>query len=251
MQAVNKWSLFFFLLICLAAYLPTARAQITAASQLPGLVFDGDAAHLVCTGGCSSGNAVTQITDQSGLANNASYGAGTIVYESNQINSLPAIWFEPGSSTTSQYFTFGSTINLQAGNTVYVVLKAASNSWTNTFLSGPTDALCYTQNSSSSEQGTSECGVGTIVNGKAAVDTNWHQMNFSWDGFSAQLRLGEAFDGAKAGNITANDTVIGYNASYVHEAFNGYIARILIYNQPHTLLQKQAMEAYLHSVYGL
>jgi hypothetical protein len=223
---------------CLASH-----AQTPPASGMQ-IWYRGDS--LVCTGGCSGTNAVTQFTDKSSNANNATAGtAGS--YVANALNSQPGVLFS-GSCTN---YTFGSTLPLQSAMSVFVVLKLTSTAAKSTLLSGVAQSLAYWFANSGKEQGADKASLSQLGTGTAANDTSYHQMNMTYDGTTVTFRIDKNSDGSAAPGvaITANDSTLGDNASGGPECFNGTLVEIIAYNRVLSGSEITTVENYLNTRY--
>src|SRR5947209_18963882 len=104
-----------------------------------GLMLWFDASQIT---GLSNGSSLTTWTDQSGNANNATTGSGTVTYNTARINGLPAGTF------SGAYISLASAIAASSGNTAFVVSKNAA-SGKGTFLGANTSGFAYSTGASS------------------------------------------------------------------------------------------------------
>jgi hypothetical protein len=202
-------------------------------------------AGVTCTGGCTNGATVTAWADQSGNGNNLTTTGSVLTYSTGAINGLPAINFPSIGSgfPTGNSFTFTTPLNL-ATSTIFVTLQMTTNAYKMTLISGLTNSMTYFFKGNAgggTEQGSDKTFVSNLINGTAAPDTNWHQMNLTLVASTSQaLRLGRASDGTNTSTttVTGNETLIGYNAQSGAnsctlpnpcEEFTGNVQEIIIY----------------------
>jgi len=97
-----------------------------------------------------------------------------------------------------------------------------------------------------------------LGHGAASADTSWHQVNahvLNGNGSTPFFRMDRADDTATQESLSGCDQPInkvGYNARSGSEDFPGKIAAILYYQtNSGTLVDRTAVETYLHNKYGL
>jgi len=205
---------------------------------------------VTCTSGCSNGNTVTSWADQSGNANTLTCTGGT-TYVTSAINGLAAVAF----NGTSGVCTFGTAINLCAGESIYTELKATNATVNSEIVGGASATFGYILNGTLSlEQSIERDNVQALGAGNTAADTNFHQINQTWAGASSgaiTFRLGRATDGtpASANTCTGNSANIGENVAATLFA-NMQLAEIIIYTSALTTGNTTTNETYLNGRYA-
>ena len=210
---------------------------------------------LTCTGGCTSGNAVTQWNDQSSNMNNLTCSSCGL-YESAQINSNPAVRFDG----SANFYSFGTSINLQTADTIFVVFKSSAGSaaHSSTFVSGTAaGSISYENGLVNGGAGNGNAQSLYITSfqetGTALADTSWHQANMSYNATTITFRINETLDktASLSTAVTANETTVGYYAEYGSDFFQGDIAAIIIYNSALSAPNVATNEAVLNAKYGI
>ncbi len=173
------------------------------------------------------------------------------VLKTNQINtSLPCIRFD-GSTT---YFNFENAY-LAPNRTVYAVIKIPG--------SGVYTLLCGLEGSiewrmDTNKQRLVESFVVDIGFGSTTISNNtWTQVNMSWDGMNGIFRTAAAVDGTvSVGSNDFNATCFaGANRDFPTSSPVDYyatdLALLMEYAVVHTLTQKQSVEAWINSIWGV
>lgn len=208
-----------------------------------------------CGGGaCTNGASQTTWADQSGNANTASYAGGICsgglvppIYQTSQINGKPAVAFI---RVTQSCLGLGTPVNLQTASTIFAVAKLTSTSGTSPIFSGNTNSYSMDLGRTT-EQGAIKVNVALLGNGNATADTNWHQLNQTYDGTTVTFRIDRAADGtgSTGGAITANETTIGKDGG--GDALLGQIAELIVYNRVLNGTEIGQVETYLNGRYAL
>lgn len=172
-------------------------------------------------------------------------------YKTNQINSLPAIAF----NGTSSAFALSVPLQLPFYTCYAVVLQ---NGTANSAIFGG-GVNCLEWRSDTQANNIIAQAQAEILAGNTATPTGaWFQSNVSWDNNAqaAVLRYAESADGSATENtinIANAINAIGLNNSPIApgEYLNGSLAFLAIYAVIHTTAQRQQIETYLKSIYGV
>ena len=209
----------------------------------------------------TSGSSVTQWTDMSPTANNAtqSNSSDQPTLVTNAVNGLPAISF----NGTSDFLQFGSGFaNFTAGASIFVVVNPISFSgyqtWFNVGTSGANylgleeittagsvGAFVYNSTTSSGVSAASAITTGSFQ----LLDTVYNGSNTSTI-YNNGTQLAQSTSMQTAPNSTRTLNYVGQLASST-ALFHGQIAEILVYNTALTASQRAAVENYLHARYGI
>lgn len=221
-----------------AAFSPTSIAGLKLwldASQIVGL-NDGDA---VATWSDLSGNAlgVTQ-----------SIASRRPTYQTNEINSLPAVQFDGSDDFLANLV---GTLTEKNGCTILAVFKANVANANNCLITkGPND-VAFLQWPTTG-LGLAKSGVAWMVNEGTIGSSAWQIASATYDGstakvFRANIELNSA---AYSSALLADNTgfVMGLDgASY----FSGYLAELIVYNREVTGGERTQLQAYAAAKYGL
>lgn len=208
-----------------------------------------------CSGACTNGASQTTWADKSSNANNATNGtlgafscsSGT--YNTSQINGKPAVQFV----NSPTCFVWGTPINLQTASTMFLVARLTTATGNQSLVTGATgNPLMYEFGRSGKEQSLITSGT-VLVAGSAASNTSWHQVNATYNGTTATLRIDRAPDGSASPGeaITTNELGFGFNARNPSDIFSGQLAEMIIYNRVLTSPEITQVENYLNGRYGL
>jgi len=215
--------------------------------------------------GLANNDPVTTWNDKSGLGINASQaGAASLkpTYLTNQQNGLPVLGFDGGDFLTASNSNFSgsdkplsvfkvikrtSTVGAHYSVTVH---NAADSSAKRIYVAGFTDAAHTLRAGKISEGGTFK-----LVNSSSCGNTTVHGI-CSYI-FSPTL-LNAWYNGSKVINAQdidvdamALDTIRIGGASYSGYAFNGQIAEILIYKSALSDADRQIIQSYLSTKWGI
>jgi hypothetical protein len=194
----------------------------------------------------SNASTVTTWADRSGNGKNLTLSAGTVTYNTSQINGYPAL------TLASAKLGLGSTIS-PSDQTAFVVFKATSTASKNGIFGGAAGAFYYFVNAN---QGVDVAAcVGGSHSGTATISAGtWYQSNVSRvSSTSVTFRLNRSTDGSSSdatGSATALSTM-GYNGCNNTEFFGGQIAEFLYYSSALSAGNITATENYLNQKYGL
>ena len=219
-----------------------------------------------CGGACSDGSSQSTWADQSGNGNNGTLTpAVTIpcvasIYHTNQINGKPAVTFNgnttAGSETCFSVGNSGAGLNNKSATSMFLVAKYAGTSATGqTFACGGSGAFCWNYQAGANKyQHVDKAAVLSIGSGTAAFDSNWHQLNTTYDGTTLAFRINRASDGSvtNAQTISSNWLVLGINVGGgSFTTLNGQIAEFILYNRVLSGGEITTVETYLNGKYGL
>jgi hypothetical protein len=205
--------------------------------------------------GLSNGNAVTQLTDYSGHSQHftQSNSAFRGVYNTNQINSLPAVSF---TAASSHRYTLGNFLGTSAAE-MFVVIKGNNDPATSTMNSGYmgfgsdgvsgihypyTDGVIYDAWGSTFRK--------TTVNPSQNLDA-WHIYNAQSETNNWTSRI----NGVQIFNTASN--TVGWKATLsigwdgITEFFDGKIAEILVFQPVLTTMERSDILNYLNNKYAL
>lgn len=227
-------------------------------SQLSGLKGWYSSDSLTCTSGCSGTNVVTALVDKSSNGNNITTTNSPTFY-ANAVNSKPAVYFN---ATSSQYGTFGTSINLQSGLTIFFVGSLVSANDAEAIVSGAANSFLYGTafNSATRHNASAKTGIAWFSFGTAAqTTTGYHQMSVTYKDYSAggsgvAYRLDRSSDGGnatQAGAITANETSVFWRPAT--SDFYGwlYFVELIIYDRVLNSTEIGQVETYLNGMYGI
>lgn len=203
-------------------------------------------------------NGTTNFTwaDRSGNANNAAYSQGTCTFNTNQVNSLPAVTF------SSCKFTF-SSIAATFGHTMFAVLKTISSGGTGgpyILGAGNSSGIGWTAPSVNGAQTIANVGVSNPVIGTDFLSSGvWTQINATVSNStpaSSGMRVSSATDTLVSNTSTTwgspGPSCIGaYCNGTTSNFISGQVAEIIYYNSALTLTQIQQNEAYFRFKYGI
>ncbi|HKY61518.1 MAG TPA: PKD domain-containing protein, partial [Gemmatimonadota bacterium] len=191
--------------------------------------------------GLADGDAVANWPDMSGVGNHATQSTASKrpVYRTNQINGLPAVFFDAsndGMATAADPFT-STTIfavySSRAAQSGYLLNGGAS------FFMGPYAGLYRAYN-------------GAYMNGPSVTAGRWVVQTFRQ---SLGNSLAEHFiDGAPAGTTTktVNPTAILLGKQGTYGArLDGYVAEVLVYRGTLSDADVQAVHDWLQARYGI
>ncbi len=196
----------------------------------------------------SNGSTLTTWADESGNANTATVGGGTCTFNTNQVNSNPAV------TLASCWLTLGSSIAFYAsGQTTFVVTKLSSTAGGAIWSGAGSASVTFSANASHLNilSYTTNVGLGS---GTFVSDLNWHQRGFNFavncDTTGTSYRVDETNDGS--GNACGNpttQTTIGRNAGNSSEYFPGQLAALISYTRMLTTSERCQVEVYLATKY--
>lgn len=191
----------------------------------------------------ANGSTVTNWNDRSGNGYNAVTNSGTLTFNTNQINGLPAL--TPSSSQANISQSIPNTGHFS----VFVMLKSASG---NVFSDGFT-GYQYTSNPHQQVVSNGNAVVGT---GTASLSSSsWQQINTTYtnSGPSLTFRLNEASDAVNGSTGTQGmpqPTALFYNRNNGGEFLTGQIAEIIEYSDVLSAANIVYNECYLYGKYG-
>lgn len=214
------------------------------------------------TGACSvpsNGSTVSVWMDRSGNGHHALSSRSAATFNTNQINSNPAITLSGSELDIGGYLSISATNE----HTIFVVWKLTSGfSNIQAIVGGPVEYWSNCNpNPPGALQGFAEDSSGTKCGtyGTAIADTSWHQVNgffsgpLSGLGPSSGYRLDRATDTLIVNSYTGMNlsppSMIGYSSS--GNSWHGQVAEILYYNTVVSAGTITANETYLHNKYGL
>ena len=211
------------------------------------------------TGG--AGTDVTSWADQSGNAMNASNTTNRPTLALSEVNGLPAIKFTRASN---QFLKLGTGFaNLSGGYSAFVVAKVVSNPGTSHFVSLGSGAdansvnflpLSTTNTLFDIWSGASE----TSITGSGALTLGQYQLQEAIHNGAAVATV--YTNGVQKGtgsvnniqNTTRTSNNIGnFTTSATNRCLDGYIAEIILYKSGLTTTERQSIEAYIYSKYGV
>ncbi len=214
-----------------------------------------------------SGTSVSQWQDQSGNGNNASQTttANQPVFATNALNGLPAISF---TSASAQWLKLSSGFSNFSGASIFIVTKPSTSFTTGArFLDfgngNPSDNIIL-QETTTGTGSTGGAGfyvynttTTSSVTSATALTLNSYQMLeaiHTGIGLTATLYTNGIQDNQGAinniNNLTRTGNYIG-KANNAGSYLQGQIAEILVFNNTLSSSQRQAVEAYFHSKYGI
>lgn len=207
----------------------------------------------------TSGTSVTQWTDCSPTANNASQtnSSNQPTLVPNAVNGLPAISF----NGTSQYLQLGAGFaNLTAGPSAFVVVSPSNSSTGSIFDIGNGSASNNFTLSTSGSTPTVTAyngSTGSSLSASGVLSTGQYQLLEAFQTGSSSGTLSVNGEQVASGslnnltNTTRSMNNIASNYSGTSSFLQGNIAEMLIYNQPLTVTEKAEVEAYLIQRYQL
>jgi hypothetical protein len=138
--------------------------------------------------------------------------------------------------------------------TIFAVVKLTGTGTKGMIVSGNAGSIGYWMaNTGPKLHGIDDVFVAQIGLSTSNADTNWHQINVTYNGSAYAFRLDRAADGSgtNAQTITDNQTVIGRNDQGGYEYFLGELAEIFIYSRVLSGAEITSVETYLNTKYGL
>jgi hypothetical protein len=217
-----------------------------------------------CSGvACTNGASQNSWADESGNGNTGTLTPAVTspcvasVFNTNQINGLPAITFignnTVGSETCFSVGNNGTGLNNKTATTMFAVAKLTSTSAINTLAGGTNGSFDWRANTSKMQEGLKSC-VSSLGTSTSAVNTSWHQLNVTYNATTIAFRTDRAADGSASASatITANWLVLGANfCGGGIEAYNGQLAEYILYNRVLSGGEITTVETYLNGKYGL
>lgn len=202
----------------------------------------------------SNGTSISSWADRSGNANNWTKSSGTCTFNTNQVNSKPAVTF------SSCYGNFGTIISASSGHTAFLVYQTSATSGIYIFgssnLGGFGWSAAWTTGAQElDKQNQTALGVAT----NHVTSGSWTQINTlmqnAASGFIMDFRMSSAVDtlsSSTSADISVNGPS-GMGADMFNNSapFSGQAAEIMYYNTTLTLTQIQQNEAYFRSKYGV
>jgi hypothetical protein len=233
--------------------------------------FSADCPIISDAGSCgapANGTSIDVWADRSGQGGFAAANTTPCVYNTNQINSKPAMTF---SGSCGEYLISSNLINRNTWRdalTVFLVAKLAATGSNMAYLGGGTNGDVEYRANTAKEQELLKENTNSLGEGTAAADTSWHQMNFSCTTSTniaavtvPAFRINRATDTtlpnstilscSTLGFNNARITDIGYDGGSGAEVLNGSIAEIIIYGRILSSTEFTEVESYLHTKYGL
>jgi hypothetical protein len=206
-------------------------------------------------------NNVSQWLDQSGNGNNFSNsGSARPTISTNAVNGLPAIAF----NGSSQYLQGGSGFStFTSGATIFVVTKPTAAGSDARFLefgtAASTNSIILQRNSTNAGAALYIYNNTTPTNVSATTGLTLNQFQLVSAVHSGAATATLYTDGTQTatgsiGNIptvTRTGNFIGTNYSHNANWYQGQIAEMLVYNAPLNATQRQAVESYIYSKYGV
>lgn len=220
-----------------------------------------------CAGPCSNGSSQSSWADQSGSGNNGTLTPAITsacvasVYNTNQINGKPAVTFNGnntvGSETCFSIGNAGVPIAWSGGVTEFSVVKFTGVSGTSyTITSGGAGVFSWSHGGGAQLQNSSKACNAALGTGTASFDTNWHQMNTTYNSSTGAwaFRLDRANDnsGTNAQTMGSTFLVLGTDpCGGGIRSFLGQIAEFILYNRVLSAGEITTVETYLNSRYAL
>ena len=218
-----------------------------------------------CSGACTDGASQSTWADQSGNGNNGVLNAYlsampcvASVYHTNQINGKPAVTFNgnttDGSDTCFQVSNAG--LDNKTTATVALVFKNGSGLF-RAYMGGSSNSLVGgLGDSGNALQEIQQGSTANIGNGTARGDTNWHQINVTYNSSTGAFafRTDRAADnsGTNAKTISSNWIALGVTyAGGSISTFSGQIAEFIMYNRVLSGGEITTVETYINGKYGL
>ncbi len=201
-------------------------------------------------------NGTTSFTwdDRSGNGNNATINAGTCTFNTNQLNSLPAVTF---ASTCN--FSFVNTLASGYNNTFLGVILTTPGGHGGLILGSPLSTYTWTADDNIGSlpmQYSDTQNIANVCNSNAVGTAAWHQMDLTIiNASSCTFRYSQTADNVVtfvSSEVLGAPNRLGVNG-YTHNTqyFQGQMAEVFWYNTNLTLAQTQTIEAYLHSKWGV
>lgn len=166
------------------------------------------------------------------------------------LNGLTTLNF-PG--TAAAQYTLGSPQMITPAQTIFVVFKPASLSAQGNFCGGVISSIALGVQTTGQLQLQITNTIGIASSTAVFSVGTWYQVNTSYDATNYIYRISKAADvsGTSIHTATAAQSGFGWNGSATNQPFNGSIAEFIYYNRVLTLAQKQAVEAYITTKWGV
>lgn len=167
--------------------------------------------------------------------------------QTNQINGLPCVRFDG-----SNDFLDLSQQLLPAVRTMYGVLKIPSTS-AYTIFCGDLNSLQWRMDTQ--KQRFVSCGVADIgFAGTAISGSTWAQVNAAWDLSAGSFRTSKSADGSVSNSNTGYKPILGVGRNYSgggQEYYSGDMALLMFYYGIHSTGDRQSMENWITSEFGV
>jgi len=197
----------------------------------------------------ADGTLVALIKDQSanGIHGGQATSAARPTLKTNQINGMPCLRFDG-----ADYLDMANTYT-PVESTMYAVIKIPSTS-VYTMTCGRPNSLQWRMDGRKQRfvnSGVADIGFGT----NTLASNTWGQINASWNLTNAVFRQASAADGTATGTNGLNAIfrfgVQTGNAGFLQEYYQTDLAFLVTYQGIHTAGQRQTVEAWITSVYGV
>lgn len=225
-------------------------------SDISGLVLwlDADAIE-----GLNDGDPITTWEDQSGNNNDATQSTGSAkpTYQTNELNGKPVVRLDG----TDDYLDFGDPAALDFGTnsfSIFIVVKAADEEaavFVKDNYAGDGNGILIFRSSSATDNYAYYNGTDTIVIGTA--DANYHLLEVVRSGTGAG-QLAVFRDGVAGTPGTESRTLdnainayLGISNSVDDVFLNGDFAEIIIYDSALSQANRESVEDYISSKYGI
>lgn len=221
----------------------------TASSSIPqsvsNLVLWYAADHMTLLNGSNAVRWIDNVLGDTAYAINA--GA---IYQTSQINGLPAIQF---SGTTAGRYTIPYPVML-ANSTVFVVFNPSSFGRQD-FISGGSGAYGLFVNTSG-QLNLLKCYTADLPASTTTLTTGtWYQANVTYNSstfaYSYRVARAAAGSGTSSYAMTSNTSGLGYDVAESNADFNSNLAEIIVYNRVLTGPEITTIENYLLAKYGI
>lgn len=181
----------------------------------------------------------------------ASLTSGTVTVASSQLNSLNTLQW-PGNSGGRYGITYPVTLSKV---TIFAVLKSTSSS-NQTLVGAATGGLEMDVNTGASGVNLTKSFTAVVGSATTALTSGtWYQLNATYDSgsgaYAFRIAQAAAGSGTNALSITTTTTGIGYNVAANGNDLSAAIAELIIYGRVLSNSEILAVEAYLHSKWGV
>jgi Concanavalin A-like lectin/glucanases superfamily len=181
----------------------------------------------------------------------SSGGGGTV--GTTQLNGKNVLTC-PGTSANT-YLISGPTFAIGAGATIFAVFKPASFANYGGIVSGNSGSLILQVVQTSGLLNLGNAAVSSIATSTGALTAGtWAQFNASYTNSTGAwvFRINSAADSSgTSSGAAANAITTFFDYGGGGEQLNGDIAEVLVYNRVLTLAEKQSVESYLHTEWGV
>lgn len=195
------------------------------------------------------GESAQQWNDQSGNANNVTQAtaAARPIYKINIINGQPAVRFDGSDDRMAASFA------LVQPTTVFIVGKKANTTQHGYFVDGitATGLILSDNNAVPVSSSVWRLYAGSGVETAITIDTSFHVFGGIANGASSLISVDGATTSGNAGASNANGITLGSIGSQDAAFLNGDLAEVVIYDSALSDANRNKVESYLGTKYGI